>query len=879
MPDATSQLTQRVEFLVRSIQNELALGRNLDEVVRLLRNLFEQGEIDQAVAQVKAQMPGLTEDVTVLTGKHPHEGWYQGSSEDPNSHWGMLKNVLKTKSSAWTDDMVRSLHHSSDGVVAYLAPPNSEKIHRCQGLVLGYIQSGKTANFSAVIAKAVDAGYRLVVVLSGMHNNLRMQTQARLYEEIVRPCETACTTLTRVDEKGDFEKNQAIKANRALGSKDGFTLVVLKKNTYVLRNFLGWLSEADAQTLAACPTLIIDDESDQASVNTNRPEENPTAINERIRKLISQFRVVSYVGYTATPFANVLIDASEADDLFPKDFLVSLEKPPSYFGPEDLFGRETVNGLEEKAGMAIIRSVPEKEALAYRATRKSDKGNISHIVPSLEKAINSFLLAGAARLARNQWRQHITMLVHTSNVIDQQTQLKELIEAHVLDLRFGIKEKNPTLKNRLETLWKEDFIPISKTFPAAPIPEFETILLNVEKILDRIDTVLENSASDERLSFSGPDPLWGIVVGGNTLSRGLTLEGLTVSYFVRNSKGFDTLLQMGRWFGYRPGYVDLTRLFVPDELREKFYHLATIEQEIRDEIKTMAANKERPIDVGLRIRTHPNMVVTSAMKMRTARECHLTYSGTKIQARYVTPYSKNLLVQNQKQICELFANAQKFGASKTASPFKEFESSHLFRGVSAELVLQFLDGFHFSVANIKFSSSMLSEYITGLTKEGELSDWSVALMSARSGTATNLVPGLPAFQLERSVITETESSGDPNAVLLRSLTAPGDELIDLADKFKSPSNSVIAVLDDAKLSGSSEVLLRRKYRPVERGLLLIYPLRYQSVNSKPSKEEDANSRNLTGPLSAVSEVFAVTFVFPHTENSRSRFRYIINSSI
>lgn len=283
---------ERRQYLIDSIQDHLALGRPLSDVTRRLRAVASDEEIEAAMEAFKAQSTAIraAKTVNTLVDDQEFESWYKGPSDDPQSHWQLLTEVLRHKKSRpWSDEMVRSLDHSSSTVVAHLAPPKTQVPRAVKGLVLGYVQSGKTANFSAVISKAADEGYKLVVVLAGMHNILRLQTQARLQEEIVLPKESACTTLTKVDEKGDFQKKQFVTANRALGGSDGFTFVVLKKNSAVLRNFNAWLTEASEETLKQCPTLVIDDESDQASVNTNRPEDDPTAINDHIRNIIKRF--------------------------------------------------------------------------------------------------------------------------------------------------------------------------------------------------------------------------------------------------------------------------------------------------------------------------------------------------------------------------------------------------------------------------------------------------------------------------------------------------------------------------------------------------------------------------------------------------------------
>jgi hypothetical protein len=876
---------EKLAYLIETIQDHLALGRNLDEISRKMRPIASDEEIKAAIAEFKKSSAEVkaSNSVNTLTDTQDFESWYQGPTNDPTSHWQLLTDILKRKASRpWTEEMVKSLDHSSSAVVAHLAPPKSQIPRTVKGLVLGYVQSGKTANFSAVISKAVDEGYKLVIVLAGMHNILRLQTQTRLQEEIVAPKESACTTLTRVDENGDFRKVQDVRANRHLASNDGFTLVVLKKNSAVLRNFNSWLGEATEETLKQCSTLIIDDESDQASVNTNRPENDPTSINEHIRAIVSRFSVVSYIGYTATPFANILIDASVSEDLFPKDFLITLDKPVGYVGAEELFGRDALEPRGALEGIPSIRTIPDEDAAkaAGKSNSKKKSNETEVISSSMVEAFDSFILGCSMRLCRGQWKQHMTMLMHTSHLVATHIALKDAFEEYVLCFKLDRQEDSSALRSRLESLWKNDFEKVSSLakFKAAKNINFEQIWKASEKFIERLEVIMENHESEERLTYNRPDPFWGIVIGGNTLSRGLTLEGLTTSYFVRGSKGYDTLLQMGRWFGYRPDYVDLTRIYVTDELQSKFYHLATVEQEIRDEIKTMAANRERPIDVGLNIRTHPSMTVTSNLKMRNAQSSVLTYSASKIQALYMNLKNRSELQNNFQSVVTLLEGIEKYHGKPVHPGFDDLSACLLYKNVNSELILQFLERYQFSPANIRFTAKMISEYIRDLVAVRELTNWSVSVMSSKGGIPISLGGDRNVFTMDRSLMKMTKSDRDPNAQHIKVITAPRDEVVDLKDLFQdNPVKNTDELF--AQNPGFTEAYLRQQVRPKERGLLLLYPLN-PNTNMSPAEEKaHFESPSQTMPLKSVFSTIGVAFVFPKTQNSRSTYRYIVNGTI
>ena len=866
----SAELSKRERALVQQLKDQLALGRTLQEAKLRFLELFEESEIDRAIEHFKAsdEKYKSAKEISTLHDEPNYAGWYGGPDERTSSVWSGLKRTLKDKS--WSDQMIENLDLASTGVVEQLAPPKSESSMRVKGLVLGYVQSGKTANYSAVIAKAVDSGYRLIVVLSGMHNNLRNQTQARLKAELVDPNPTGCTTLTSVDEGGDFQKKQNVAASRAL-SVEGFTLVVLKKNSSVLRNFHAWLDGASEEVIRKNPTLIIDDESDQASINTSRPEDDPTAINNHIRKLMSRFHVSTYVGYTATPFANVLVDANVDNDVFPRDFLISLGKPPNYFGTEELFGRDRVAGLKEKDGIPVIRLIPPDDSSLFSPrSLKSLDSSQSLMTNSIQLAIDSFILASGARFVRGQHKKHMTMLLHISHLTDIQSRLKSDVDIYLKSLKFAAESEDQKLIDRLSALWKSDFQVVTKDFPGAEQIEFDKVWKYAKRVIEELDTILENSKSLERLTYDGTDPVRTIVIGGNTLSRGLTLEGLTVSYFVRTSRAYDTLLQMGRWFGYRPGYIDLTRIFVTEDLRDYFYHLATVEQEIRDEIRMMAANEEKPIDVGIRIRNHPHMTVTASNKMRKAEDCAFTYSGTKIQARHVITQDKDTVESNYTAIKNLFGRSNKFG-KRQLSTLQDFKNAILFRNVSHEVVLQFLDEYLFSPENGKFTNELLREYIVRQNKVKEVVDWSVAFISSQNGETVD-VGGESVKMVDRSALKRSFDDNRSGSVQLRALSTPGDELIDLGDKFEPSISRIDDLLPEGK-ERESEIALRRRYRPAERGLLVIHPLNWRQT------VESGKTFSLSEPLTARGPVFGVTFVFPFSKQDQSRYGFVGNRSI
>jgi hypothetical protein len=692
-----------------TIKSLIQSGKSIPDVRTELRlaNISDD-VISNAIQKFQEQFEESNKVDSLVGDKKKTENWFLGPNESPNSHWSKLVSILKTKKS-WSDEMIKSLNEDSNAVVSKLSEPNIKIETMTKGLVLGYVQSGKTANYSAVISKALDAGYKFIIVLAGIHNNLRYQTEARLKAEIVDPSETVADPITRSDAKGDFDDKHTHNANRILGGEKNFGIAVLKKNSSVLRKFNNWLQKASPDIINSVPVLIIDDESDQASINTSKnPDSEQTAINGHIRDIISKFKIVSYVGYTATPFANILINSNQNDDLFPQDFIVALKKPISYIGAEELFGSIDING-HPIGGLPLIRIIDQYDAFQIAASKRGEDKEYDELPDSLKYAIECFVVAAAVRLSRGQYKDHISMLIHGSYQIKDQVKIHKLVEEHLRILMIGIKRDDQVINSRIKGIRINEFHPtekiINKTIDEISDNDF---MRNIKLFLESCHVILDNSESDKRLSFQ--EKFWGIVVGGNTLSRGLTIEGLTISYFIRSSNMYDSLMQMGRWFGYRPGYLDLKRIFITDDLRQRFFEIATVESEIREEIRTMSDFGDKPIDLGIRIRQHPGMTVTARNKMRTAIAVEYSFSGRRVQPRYIST-DKLVLENNKNAVFSLIKKITSQNISKVNSGFKNFRTSLLYEGISVETILQFFDQYKISVANHRLTNEFIKNYI------------------------------------------------------------------------------------------------------------------------------------------------------------------------
>ncbi|MGK2955392.1 MAG: Z1 domain-containing protein [Solirubrobacterales bacterium] len=631
---------------------------------------------ETAWLQLDAWIPPFAPEPPVVIQAEGWDRWYSPERKVGRTfYWTALAGHLESQS-GWAPASILSLDQSSDAVVERLSDPLRTEAYQSKGLVVGFVQSGKTANITAVAAKAVDAGYRLVIVLAGSLNLLRNQTQRRLDRELVgrplledeydndsdlenflahpdRPSVLGAFDWVRLTGRdreytalrgGAIESLRFVKANPSLpfNHPDNLhvapaKLLIVKKQANVLDRLRKDLARIDDDgTLASVPTLVIDDESDQASVNTRRPKDDDeaierTRINAAIVALLKELPRAQYVGYTATPFANVFVDPSDAADLFPRDFIVSLPRPEGYLGASDF------HDLDGEPDGAQENPFLSNERAFVREIDGADNDQTA-----LTSAIDSFLLAGALKLYRASvdsslaFRHH-TMMVHTSpRTADHKEQLS-LVEKQLIDGGYT----TGAAAARLEELFESDFKAVALTrAPELPLPDrFDDLREHLGEVLARLHhggnpVLLVNSTQDaDQLAFD-TEPVWKIIVGGAKLSRGFTIEGLTTTYFRRKSQSADTLMQMGRWCGFRRGYADLVRLFIGRseshgrgviDVYEAFEAVCRDEQAFREELHRYALPADgqppiTPMQIPPLVSSHLQWVrPTSRNKMFNAR--------------------------------------------------------------------------------------------------------------------------------------------------------------------------------------------------------------------------------------------------------------------
>ena len=870
------------------------------EKVQLAATIFA-GDSPYAVDQSKAVVALIQRfshrigKSTALRDNTNHFDWLSAARRRDWHYWRRYCDFLEAKLS---DTVVEEINRATDEILGLLEDPQRSDDWDRRGLVVGHVQSGKTSNYSGLICKAADAGYKIIIVLAGMHNNLRSQTQMRLEESFLgyettvdrdpgMPIGVAefgedlkTNSATTRAENGDFNKAIA-KHFHGISPEERPWLFVVKKQKTVLTELLSWIrtrvadstDSVDGRKLVTkLPLLVIDDEADHASVDTGEQmfnddgtpdeEHQPKTINSLIRQVLHAFTRKAYVGYTATPFANIFIHhkgatTKEGPDLFPRAFIINLAAPSNYVGPARMFGKMTKEG--RVGALPLSRNIADQydpEANLGWMPPKHKKTHVptyngqETIPASLREAICVFVLTCAVRELRGQGDQHSSMLIHVTRFVDVQTHVREQVEDAVRRMRQKISRSidADALLAQLRELWEHDFLPIrDRVATLSPpeecppaMPSWDEVLSVLPDVLDDIDVRSINGTAKDALDYATPGAaLKVIAVGGDKLARGLTLEGLCVSYFVRTTKMYDTLMQMGRWFGYRPGYLDLCRLYTSPDLVRWFAHIADASEELREEFDFMADAKLTPEQYGLKVMSHEVLTVTSPLKMRSAQTLSLSYSGTRPQTilfhRDVEIQKRNLAATDAliASLGDKWLDDPKYSRDGDQD---SWPGARLWKDVDASKVLTFLGAYatHPNASSAK--AALLSEYIIKMIAAGQLGKWSIALLSGGLGEGEpHKFPGGKVstnFSIRKTEDPDEEERVDPKLFAIGVLTDPKDEGIDLDDAIWREALALTRAASTREPtnpptfpSGKGIRAARGKLGgDADRGLLLLYPL-------------------------------------------------------
>lgn len=752
-------------------------------------------------------------------------------------YWNRYKKLLVKK--GLPQDVVNTTDKDTEELLGRLGNPNKLMQWDRRGMVVGHVQSGKTANYTGLICKAADAGYRLIIVIAGIHNNLRNQTQERIDEGFigrdtgksheakkggarhiigVGQFDPSNTPVSLTNTLRDFNKATASTNTSEIDSYKVPVILVIKKNSNTLRNLLQWLKDNSARgdnEMIDQPMLLIDDEADNASINTKYNKEEVTTTNRLIRELLNTFHRSCYVGYTATPFANIFIDPDQedemlAEDLFPKDFIIGLDAPSNYFGGSKVF----VEGLPDEGDPTWVRYVDDNEDIL---PVKHPQDFVLEALPaSLIRAVRAFLLTTTIRKLRGQGHKHCSMLINASFRNPIQAQLRNRIHEVLQRIQNAVRVNgavgarglaDPEIA-ALKDVWQVEFQDSHTSWDEIQNALHETIAA--------AQVVVVNAKSKDTLEYTnevqGKPGKKYIAVGGYALSRGLTLEGLTVTWFLRNTKMYDTLMQMGRWFGYRGDYEDLCRIWMPAESIGWYAFIANATEELHSEIRDMAKAKATPRDFGLAVRSHPaSLIVTARNKMGSSTNITtlVGLSNKFVETSRVSLNSTDLSA-NTDIARHLIQELKSAGyEERTAS------AGTCVLNVPVEIVDQFLAGWRNAEQSVTSDPAPIRQYIHS-RREDELPFWDVLITSKKSGDEVHDL-GRPIKPITRSV--------DPVKLKLGFIPFGGSRMR-VAD----------ASFEKAGLSDNEVLEVEEKYRsrPDKKGGKPSYPGSiYRSVRRRP----------------------------------------------
>ncbi|MFQ7470440.1 Z1 domain-containing protein [Amedibacillus dolichus] len=806
--------------------------------------------------------------------------WWDELKREPSfksEYWSRYYDYLVNKP-AWSISAVEDINSSTDEIMNALANPKQGTAAERMGMVFGYVQSGKTAHYIGMINKAYDAGYRIVIVLSGIHNSLRSQTQSRIDEEVLgyetsleyigdmtrernvigvgvgphNQVETVVQSITTRDEKGDVNKK-----TEGVSMMPPF-MIVTKKNASVLRRILRFFRKNHCAEIidekkripAKYPALIIDDEADQASINTNESYDehgnvlddyNPTTINGLIRELLGIFECRSYIGYTATPFANIFIpphidDEKYGTDFFPRDFIYRSPRADQYVGAREFFG---LGNDEDIPTMPLYRKIVDGASYLGKGTKSTDE--VGELPKELKLAVKYFLLSTALRNCRGQSNKPNTMLVHIVRFVGQQNKVKRKVQKYFdEEIANFVRMNAPGIEDEFKSIWENDYIPttskmriqFSKYMSECNDVSWDCIWTEIKRLIadKEISVYSVNGKSEDGLLYKSHEgkPFNVIVIGGDKLSRGLTLEGLTVSYFTRSSNTYDTLMQMGRWFGFRPGYLDACRLFTTSTLYASFSHISMATEDLAAQFDFMNSVVQTPKDFGLRVASHPILEITSRNKMRTGQEFKRDFSCKLSQTR-VFDIDGDQYDRNFEAVEDLLYAIK--GCRITPEQYQQklgrkAPGDHFFyHGVSAHDVANFFEAYETSKTATRANSKYMADYIRTMNADGigGVKSWTVCLINMDNGEKFNIAD----LQDVGGGILRREGTGvdfSETTASIHTMTSADHEYMDYDNNtYKRVLELKEKYKNDPSKTKISEII-RRETRPFTSGFLILYPI-------------------------------------------------------
>ena len=869
-PFSEESLRKLIEIQADSVLSEV--GVYLPGRAELIKRVKTKLEIEKSVTYGP---PSILCDIYA-----DHQEWLteQYINEIKWPHWKSFRQYLRDNGAG--RNQLQELNRSTTEILKNLENPLRPAPWDTRGLVVGNVQAGKTTNYIGVLAKAVDSGYKVLIVLAGTTNDLRSQTQRRIDDGLLGYDSSKQLNIAKPGSKrssdgrkihaatnsslaGDYGKMSSV-SNIRLDGEDA-VLYVVKKNVSILRNLYRDLqNNIELNGRISAPMLLIDDEADNASVNGKQQpydiytgklvaadETDPAKVNQYIRAILSCFSRSAYLAYTATPYANIFIMPSTSEDkdkavyddklernitigedLFPRNFIVQLSPGSNYYGPEKVFG---LGPNDKELPIVIKTSRFEDENEILNTTKKTIKWIGVEMPSSMKYSILCFIISTAGKRFRNIKNKHNTMLIHVDRLTKVQNQVMEWVEDFVGDVKetflVGTRTRQGKLLGELRSIWDEEyaskFDEIKKQtgdLSLTPISwnDIEPYLSGVVRDIECLE--INSTRGKKGFEYDQfPEGRTLIAVGGDKLARGLTLEGLTVSYFLRHSRMYDSLLQMGRWFGYRNGYIDLSRIFASSTLISNFKRIASANSDLAEQFSQLASLQpvRSPRDFGLMVQADPSsqLMVTALNKSRNAIKRVLSFSGKPSAVTYITTdEAKN---NANLEIIRSFV-------SGLGDCSKMKGSAYIWEGRSAaDIINGFLSrNFYIDPHNSIYSMQSIIDYIKKMNERNEVVSWTVALFQGESDQEPcHLTENIDVILSKRTVSVEPDTTY--YEINQRRLPSGNNEAIDLTKE--EYGKAILLTNQWRRNNGKGDTDTPsphniRRVRPASKGLLMLYLL-------------------------------------------------------
>ena len=763
-----NNLVRAIDILIgidhfESLLDENSMEIYIQRAIEFVKQPVDEEELAEIRREVSWKYQIKTTPGQSILADYEQDNWYDDrKAEIDSKFWTRYKNYL-IDVKHFSPSVVSTLGEETlDGkLMNYILDPTATyaepKLKR--GLIIGDVQSGKTSTYIGFMCKAADAGYKVFILLTGTIESLRKQTQERVEEGFIGIDMSANSTGGKrvgvgLDNQDIFAMSMTSRAKDFTGDNDKIAVslkgnnqavvFVIKKNTTTLQKLTKWLTTLNADPITKkidLPMLMIDDEADNASINTSANKEDPTKINKLIRELASVFTKSNYVGFTATPFANVFIDPEttekmETQDLFPEDFIVALPTPSNYIGANQIFAKDG----KYHSQLTYITDAGREELDGYPFYFKHTKEWANELPDSLTDAIYAFYIVNAIRDLRGDHTEHRSMLVNISRFVAVQKYIKEIIDdihkRAYRSIKYNLSDaeecmKDPVLK-RIHSVWEKyySFVEFSwEKIANAMFAAIENIQIKV----------VNSSKSSEKLEYPKNDSLRVIAIGGLALSRGLTLEGLVVSYFYRNTSTYDVLMQMGRWFGYRKNYDDLFRIWTHKASAEWYAEIAEATEKLKDDMSIMRENGQKPRDFGIRVRNNSaDLQITAYNKMRNSTDEYewSSYFGGIVETPYLC-YNSNAHKNNYTLVSNLVNKCIEEGHSFERQNDSVAKGRYIVQDIPKSYIIDLIKKLQISKFSSSFDVKQIADFL-GNCVDPSIDLFDIAFMDG-SSTGDNIV--------------------------------------------------------------------------------------------------------------------------------------------